>query len=203
MFNQDFFRANSLLYRNATEGEPYAQATSSTEVNWLWENTLNWEKEFGDHYLNAVLGYTAQRDNIAIKEVLADNFPDDLVTTISGGQVFAGNSIQEQWSLASALLRANYSFKDKYLFTGTIRSDRSSRFGANNQTGYFPSFSVGWRLNEEQFLQSVDAISELKLRFSWGETGNFEIPNYGAIGLLSPDNYNLAGNEINGLQIRN
>lgn len=199
LYDQDFYRGNSLLYRNATEGESYAQATSSTEVNWLWENTLNWEKEFGDHFFNAVVGYTAQRDNITIKEVLADNFPDDLVTTISGGQVFAGNSLQEQWTLASALFRTNYSYKDKYLFTGTIRSDRSSRFGANNQTGYFPSFSVGWRLNEEETFKSIDAISELKLRFSWGETGNFEIPNYGAIGLLSPDNYNLNGTEINGL----
>ncbi|TLP80145.1 TonB-dependent receptor [Maribacter sp. ACAM166] len=199
LYNQDFYRANTLLYRNATEGESYAQATSSTEVNWVWENTLNWEKEFDDHFINAVLGYTAQKDNITIKQVLADNFPDDLVTTISGGQVFAGNSIQEQWTLASSLFRVNYAFKDKYLFTGTIRSDRSSRFGSDNQTGYFPSFSAGWRLNEESFLQSVDAISELKFRFSWGETGNFEIPNYGAIGLLSPDNYNLAGNEVNGL----
>jgi TonB-linked SusC/RagA family outer membrane protein len=199
LYNQDFYRGNTLLYRNATEGESYAQATTSTEVNWVWENTLNWEKEFDDHFINAIIGYTAQKDNIAIKQVLADNFPDDLVTTISGGQVFAGNSIKEQWTLASSLFRLNYTFKDKYLFTGTIRSDRSSRFGSDNQTGYFPSFSTGWRLNEEPFFQSVEAISELKLKFSWGETGNFEIPNYGAIGLLSPDNYNLAGNEVNGL----
>lgn len=199
LYNQDFYRGNTLLFRDATEGESYAQATSSTEVNWLWENTLNWEKEMDDHFVNAIIGYTAQKDNISIKQVNADNFPDDLVTTISGGQVFAGNSVQEQWTLASALFRLNYAFKDRYLFTGTIRSDRSSRFGADNQTGYFPSFSAGWRINEESFLQSVEAISELKLRFSWGETGNFEIPNYGAIGLLSPDNYNLAGNEVNGL----
>ena len=199
LYNQDFYRGNTLLFREATAGESYAQATSSTEVNWLWENTLNWEKEMDDHFINAIVGYTAQKDNISIKQVNADNFPDDLVTTISGGQVFAGNSVQEQWTLASSLFRLNYAYKDKYLFTGTIRSDRSSRFGADNQTGYFPSFSAGWRVNEESFLQSVEAISELKLRFSWGETGNFEIPNYGAIGLLSPDNYNLAGNEVNGL----
>ena len=144
-------------------------------------------------------GYTAQKDNITIKEVLADNFPDDLVPTISGGQVFGGTSVEEAWTLVSALFRVNYSFNDKYLFTGTMRSDRSSRFGANNQTGYFPSFSVGWRLGEEEFMQAVEAISELKLRFSWGETGNFEIPNYGAIGLLSPDNYNFDDEEVNGL----
>lgn len=102
LFNQDFYRGNTLFYRNATEGESYAQATSSTEVNWVWENTLNWEKEMDDHFINAVLGYTAQKDNITIKQVLADNFPDDLVTTISGGQVFGGTSAQEQWTLASA-----------------------------------------------------------------------------------------------------
>ncbi|MCL5246513.1 TonB-dependent receptor [Cellulophaga sp. 20_2_10] len=199
LYNRDFYRANTLLYREATEGESYAQASSSTEVNWLWENTLNWEKEIGVHYFNAIAGYTAQKDNISIKQVQADNFPDDLVSTISGGQVFAGSSAREQWSLVSALFRMNYSFDDKYLFTGTFRSDKSSRFGKNNQTGYFPSFSLGWRVTEEDFMKPLEAVSELKLRFSWGETGNFEIPNYGAIGLLSPNNYNYSGNESNGL----
>ena len=199
LYNRDFYRGSSLLFREATKGVTYAQASSSTEVNWLWENTLNWEKEFDVHYFNAVAGYTAQKDNIGIKQVLADNFPDDLVHTISGGQVYAGSSAREQWSLVSALFRLNYSYADKYLFTGTFRSDKSSRFGKNNQTGYFPSFSLGWRINQEEFLKSVESISELKLRFSWGETGNFEIPNYGAIGLLSPNNYNMNGNEINGL----
>ncbi len=199
LFNRDFYRANTLLFREATEGESYAQASSSTEINWLWENTLNWEKELGVHYFNAIVGYTAQKDNISIKQVEANNFPDDLVPTISGGQVFAGNSIREQWSLASSLFRMNYSFDDKYLFTGTFRSDTSSRFGNNNRTGYFPSFSLGWRVSEEDFMHSLDAISEFKLRFSWGATGNFEIPNYGAIGLLSPNNYNFNGNESNGL----
>ncbi|TVZ27176.1 TonB-linked SusC/RagA family outer membrane protein [Gillisia sp. Hel_I_86] len=199
IYNRDFYRGNTLLFRDATEGESYAQASSSTEINWLWENTVNWIKEYDDHFINAVAGYSMQKDNVTVKQVQADNFPDDLVTTLSGGQVFAGSSVKEQWSLLSALLRVNYSYKDKYLFTGTIRSDKSSRFGSNNQTGYFPSFSAGWRVNEEEFLSSVDALSELKLRFSWGQTGNFEIPNYGAIGLLSPLNYNFNGNEVNGL----
>lgn len=199
LYNQDFYRANTLLYRDSADGNPYGQASSSTETNWLWENTLSWKKEYGDHYLDAVLGYTAQKDNLTLKQVLANNYPDDLVPTISGGQVFGGTSVKEQWSLLSSLLRVNYSFKDKYLFTGTIRSDKSSRFGKNNKTGYFPSFSVGWRLSEEPLIADSELISELKIRASWGQTGNFEIPNYGAVGLLSPQNYNLGGNEINGL----
>jgi TonB-linked SusC/RagA family outer membrane protein len=199
IYNRDFYRANSLLYRNSTEGESYAQASSSTQNSWLWENTINWTKEQDDHFVDAIVGYSMQKDNVSVKQVQADNFPDDLVTTLSGGQVFAGSSLKEQWSLLSAFFRVNYSYQDKYLFTGTIRSDKSSRFGANNQTGYFPSFSAGWRVNEEDFLSSVDAVSELKLKFSWGQTGNFEIPNYGAIGLLSPLNYNFNGSQVNGL----
>ncbi|MBR9853323.1 MAG: TonB-dependent receptor [Algicola sp.] len=199
LYNQDFYRASTLLYRNSADGNPYGQASSSTETNWLWENTLNWSKELGDHYIDAIAGYTAQKDNVNLKRVLANNYPDDLVPTVSGGQVYGGTAIKEQWSLLSGLFRVNYSFKDKYLFTGTFRSDKSSRFGKNNQTGYFPSFSLGWRMNEEAFLADSETISELKLRVSWGQTGNFEIPNYGAVGLLSPQNYNLGGNQINGL----
>ena len=199
IFNRDFYRANSLLYRNATKGESFAQASASTETNFLWENTLNYEKEIGDHYINAIIGYSSQKDKINISQVAADNFLDDQVHTISGGQVVAGTSVKEEWSLVSAFLRSTYSYKDKYLFTGTIRSDRSSRFGKDNQTGYFPSFSLGWRLHEEDFMSYVEAISELKLRLSWGQTGNFEIPNYGSIGLLRPYNYNFEGQEVNGI----
>lgn len=199
IFNRDFYRANTLLFREAIKGESYAQASASTDVNYLWENTLNYEKEIGDHYINAIAGYSIQKDKIKISQVSADKFPDDQVHTISGGQVFGGTSVEEEWSLVSAFLRGTYSFKDKYLFTGTIRSDRSSRFGKENQTGYFPSFSLGWRLNEEEFMKSLESISELKLRFSWGETGNFEIPNYGSVGLLSPYNYNFNGSEVSGI----
>jgi TonB-linked SusC/RagA family outer membrane protein len=199
IFNRDFYRANSLLFREAIKGESYAQASTSTDVNYLWENTLNYEKGIGDHYVNAIAGYSFQKDKINISQVAANNFPDDQVHTISGGQVFAGTSVEEEWSLVSGFVRGTYSFKDKYLFTGTIRTDKSSRFGKDNQTGYFPSFSLGWRVHEEAFMEKATAISELKIRLSWGETGNFEIPNYGSVGLLSPSNYNFNGSEANGI----
>ena len=199
IFNRDFYRANTLLYRDATNGESFAQASASTDVNYLWENTLNYEKEIGDHYVNAIAGYSIQKDKINISQVSANNFPDDQIHTLSGGQVFAGTSVEEEWSLVSAFVRGTYSYKDKYLFTGTMRTDKSSRFGKDNQTGYFPSFSLGWRLHQEEFMQNIEAISELKIRLSWGETGNFEIPNYGSVGLLSPSNYNFNGSESNGI----
>ncbi|KZS00899.1 Uncharacterized protein APZ42_002623, partial [Daphnia magna] len=72
--------------------------------------------------------------------------------------------------------RLNYTFKDRYLFTATVRADGSSKFGANNKYGVFPSFSAGWRLSEESFMQS-GPFTDLKLRAGWGQTGNQEIPS--------------------------
>jgi TonB-linked SusC/RagA family outer membrane protein len=199
-YRQSFYTANSLLYRGSTQGDPFGQSSSAQGINWLWENTLNYNKSFaGGHKLDALVGYTSQKQNDELNLVFARNFPDDQVTTVSGGIVTGGNSVQQEWSLVSALARVNYSFKERYLFTGTIRSDRSSRFGSDNQTGVFPSASVGWRISQEPFMTNLDALNELKLRASYGVTGNFEIPNYGAIGLLRSSNYILNDQIVNGI----
>ena len=110
-----------------------------------------------------VAGYTAEKQFQDTKYVIARNFPDDQVTTINGGEVTGGSQSQEEWSLVSMLGRVNYSFMDRYLATLTFRSDRSSRFGWGNQTGYFPSLSVGWQILEESFMQGVDLFSQLKV----------------------------------------
>ncbi len=190
-FQGSFFRGNSLLYRTATTGDPYAQSSSATRTNWVWENTLNYKKVVRDaHNLTALLGYTAQKDVSQTNTVIARNFPDDQVQTLSGGLVTDGNSVKEEWSLVSLLARINYNYKYKYLLTATIRSDKSSRFGPGNQTGIFPSFSVAWRMAQEEFVkEKLSFLSEFKLRASYGETGNFLIPNYGAIGLLGQELY--------------
>lgn len=194
-YQRSFFRGNSLLYRNATEGESYGQSSSALSFNWVWENTLSYQKTVAEnHRLDAVVGYTAQKQQDERNSIIAQNFPDDQVRTVNGGVITGGEAIEEEWSLVSALARLNYSYREKYLLTGTIRADRSSRFGADNQTGVFPSVSVGWRLTNEPFLNS-DLFTELKLRASYGETGNFLIPNYGAIGLLGQSNY-IFGDQI-------
>ena len=199
-YKRTFFRDNSLLYRTATSGEPYAQSSASQSVNWLTENTLTYDRTFVDqHTLSAVVGYTAQKETIDLNQVIAENFPDDQVPTISGGQVTAGNAVKEEWSLVSILARANYSYQDKYLLTATIRSDRASRFGEGNKTGTFPSVSAGWRISEENFIPDGSILSDLKLRASWGKTGNFLIGNYAAIGLLDPFNYVLGDVLVNGI----
>jgi TonB-linked SusC/RagA family outer membrane protein len=199
-YNRNFYRANSLLFRQATTGDPYGQSNFSLNSNWIIENTLSYDKTFGkDHVISAVAGYSSQKDRIDLNQVLAQKYPDDLVPTVSGGQVTGGTSTREEWSLVSYLARANYAFQSKYLLTATIRADKSSRFGEGNKTGIFPSLSAGWRLSEESFLKPVTFISDLKIRGSWGKTGNFLIPNYASIGLLNPYNYVFGNNVVNGI----
>jgi TonB-linked SusC/RagA family outer membrane protein len=194
-YTRNFYRANSLLYRTATAGEPYAQSGSSRSFSWLSENTLTYDRDYGDHSVNALLGFTAQKERNDLNSIIAQNFPDDEVPTVNGGQVTDGTSTAEEWSLLSYLARVNYAFQQKYLLTATIRADRSSRFGSNNQTGIFPSASAGWRISEEPFMQDITSVSDLKLRVSYGVTGNFLIPNYGSFGLLGSADYISGGGQ--------
>lgn len=196
-YQQNYYRGNEFLYRNQTSGNPYGQASAADAFNWLWENTLNYAEDFGKHSVNVIAGYTAQKQEDNSTYLVAQSYPDDQVTTVNGGLLTGGSQSQEEWSLVSALARVNYAYDSKYLLTATIRSDKSSRFGADNQTGVFPSVSVGWRLSEEDFISS-ELFSELKARASYGVTGNFFIPNYGAIGLLGEANYPTGGNEESG-----
>ena len=197
-YQRSFYQGTQLYYRGGAP-RPYAESTSALGFNWLWENTLNYQTAFGeDHRLDAVVGFTAQRQNDERNRVIAQNFPDDQVRTVNGGQITGGDQFIEEWSLVSYLARANYVFKNRYLLTATIRSDRSSRFGANNQTGIFPSASVGWQITNESFMQDQDLFNELKPRLSYGVTGNFLIPNYGSIGLISNNNYILGDQLVSG-----
>lgn len=167
-----------------------AGATKSQTINWLNENTLNFKRIFGaKHNFDALLGFTAQKESFDRLSAAASDFPTDNVTFISGGIVNAGTHIISEWAMLSLFGRVNYSFNNKYLLTATVRRDGSSRFGANNQWGTFPSFSFGYLVSEEEFMKNVDFVSDLKLRFSYGISGNNQIGNYTHIGLLSPSNY--------------
>ncbi|MCE6989689.1 TonB-dependent receptor [Dyadobacter sp. CY323] len=178
---------------------PSGSATNSSSYNWLIEHTLNFNKSWDKHHFDALGGFTAQKvrsDNAVINST---NFPNDLVETLNAGIVSSASTTAEEWSLLSYLARANYSYDSRYLLTATIRRDGSSRFGQNNKWGVFPSVSAGWRISEEAFMKSVPVINELKLRASYGHTGNNFIGNYDHIGLLSKRNYTFAGTVVNGL----
>lgn len=190
----------SYVNRDSNKAPNQIEAESSTahQTNWLWENTLTYNKVFdGKHAVNALLGYTQQKDYYEDNYIFATNFPYEGVRTLNNGQVTDGSSTESEYALVSYLARVNYAFDDKYLFTGTIRADGSSRFGSDNKWGVFPSLSLGWRISEEEFIKQSSIISDLKLRTSYGFTGNNLIPNYGSQGLLGVDQYVLGNSWVN------
>jgi TonB-linked SusC/RagA family outer membrane protein len=170
------------------------------QFNWAWENTLNYNKSFGDHAVTGLLGYTMQKQRIDMSTMGANNYPNDMVHTLNAGTVNSGNTQSTEWSLISYLARATYSYKGKYLASAAIRADGCSRFGVNSRWGYFPSASVAWRASEESWLKThATWLNNLKFRLSYGETGNNQIDNYGAIGLLSYSSYVVDGTTVQGM----
>lgn len=179
----------SSLNPTLSVGQSVARASNSEISNWLSENTLSYKKTFQKHGIDALVGFTAQNAVTNTINANAVNFPDLLIDNINGGTVNAGGESIIVHNMLSYLGRINYVFNDKYLITATIRRDGSSRFGADNRWGTFPSASVGWRMSEEAFLKNVKFISDLKLRASYGLTGNNAIGDYRAIGQIASTNY--------------
>ncbi len=172
-------------YRDAEGNE-----TTRTLFNWVWENTLTYNGNFGNHAVTGLLGYSAQKQHVHDGRTTGTGYPNDLVRTLNAATKITGTSSSSEWALISYIARGTYSFKDKYLVTAAIRADGSSRFGSNNRWGYFPSASVGWRISEEPFMQGAAGwMDNLKLRVSYGETGNNQISNYASIGTMGNASY--------------
>ena len=169
---------------------PTGTYNNSTILNWLNENTLTYNKVVGDHSFDLLGGFTYQHEDDDAAYLTANSFPTNDVHTLNGGSVLPTSSgtIKSEWAIVSYLARANYSYKGKYLFTVTWRRDGSSRFGANTQYGNFPSAAVGWNFSEESFLKNVKWMNSAKIRASYGKTGNNEIGDFAAIGLLATTN---------------
>ena len=198
-FYNEYYRSSELPLQGdkyfTSPSNPVAKSSGTYYLNWLVENTLNYQKRFNDHNLNVIVGFTAQKDMMKKHSVEATDFLNDLVQNVAGGIVSTGGADSQAWALASFLARAQYDYKGKYLLSAAIRADGSSRFGKNNRWGYFPSVSVGWRVISEEFMQDINWISNLKLRASYGISGNFNIGNYEHIALLSYNQYVLGKGE--------
>lgn len=196
-FQRDYFRPSTLEIRDRKGASvPTGFSRAQNFVNWLVENTLNYNRSFGVHNVSALAGFTSQKDRRVANELTATNFPNDLVYTLNAGQVSSGGSDIQEWSLLSYLGRAQYDYNGKYLVSAAIRADGSSRFGRDNRWGYFPSVSAGWNVSQESFMKSATWLSDLKIRASYGLTGNFQIPNYGSVSLLNYQNYILGPETI-------
>lgn len=177
-----------------------AAAIDKKGFNWLNENTLTYRKLFNNvHDLNAVVGFTVQKDIYNQLSAGATDFPTDYIHYLSAGTINTGTHYKSVWSMASLLARANYVYDGKYMLTATVRRDGSSRFGAQHKWGTFPSVSVGYRISEEKFMKNLRAISNLKLRLSYGVAGNNAIGDYRQIALLNVSNYVDANKVLPGL----
>lgn len=210
-FNVDYAQNNaftfqpSIVYGETSNPNPNPPIPSSTtshnnHINWLSELVINYDKTFGtDHRVTATAGYTAQKERFESYGFTGRNYPDDLVETINAAQLIDGqNAGIEKWALLSYLARAEYGYKGRYMVTGTIRTDGSSRFGSNVRYGTFPSGGVAWRISEESFMNDVSWLEDLKLRASYGLAGNFNIGNYAYAAGVSRANYSFGGAVANG-----
>ena len=188
----------SNIYQSGGVATAYVGVNKS--INWLNENTLSWNKTFAEEHDFSVLGgFTMQQNNTEYVLASSSNFVNDVMTynNLGAGSVYNKPELSAtQWNLMSYLARVNYTLKHKYLFSVNARVDGSSRFGANNKYGFFPSASVGWRISEEGFMEPIkETVSNLKLRASYGITGNTEIGVYESLATLGTSNW-IIGNQL-------
>lgn len=164
-----------------------AQIYTSQITSVLNENTVSYTKEFGHHNIAAVAGFTFQNYHATTLDASGSGFISDTPETYdirSAAQSSTASSFQE-WTLLSYLARVNYSYKGKYLATASFRTDGSSRYSEGQKWGKFPSASLAWRISQEPFMETVAAVSDLKLRVGYGETGSTAIDPYYTLNLLS------------------
>lgn len=179
---RNIFYTPQTLIANTVNG--YGSNGTSNNINLLNENILTYTKTFNEHTFDAVAGVTFQNNREERTYAEAQDFPN---YTLGANNIGLANKplpstggVQE-WGLNSYLGRLNYRFKDRYLLTITGRVDGSSRFGANNKYGFFPSGAFAWRISDENFLKNNRWVSELKLRLSYGITGNDGIGLYNSL----------------------
>jgi TonB-linked SusC/RagA family outer membrane protein len=168
---------------------PTAVQRNSQYYTWLWENTIGYRKSIGDHNFDLLAGYTVQEFKGDYSNTNATNFPDDQVQTLNAATSTLTTSDIQEWSLVSYISRLNYNYRGKYLLSGSLRRDGSSRFGSNNRWGNFPSISAGWVISDEPFMPLQKHISFLKLRASYGLIGNNNIGNYTHYASVTNTNY--------------
>lgn len=170
--------------------------------NWVNENTLNYELEIGSHNIEALAGFTAQKYRSEGTQITGTNYADDKIQEIGAAGVTNVSSDVQKWALLSYLARLNYNYESKYLLMASIRRDGSSRFGSQNRWGNFPSVSAGWVISEEDFW-NIKPISFLKLRASYGITGNFNIGNYTFRPTINSAFYAFGNNPYRGRVVNN
>ena len=182
--------------------KPDAELNDNSRVytNASIENTLNYDKVFGKHSIEALVGQSYRYGSFVERDAHAKGFTAPYYPVISNGQTTSAKGWQTENALESYFGRINYSYDDRYLLSASLRRDGSSRFAPVNQYGYFPAASVGWKINNEKFWHvPASIVSSLKLRGSYGKLGNQEIGDYQFQGTINSGVvYSFAGNFYTG-----
>ncbi len=170
---------------------------------WLWENTLTYVGDFGNHRLDALAGYTMQSVNSEYNSASGENIIRDSEdfwylnpNNVNPNTVWNGVDAGSNYSMISYIFRLNYSFSSRYMFTGTYRLDGSSKFTPENQYAGFPALALGWNVHNEEFMKSVPIISNLKVKGSWGGVGNEKISYTRQYSLVGSSINAVFGNDI-------
>ena len=165
---------------NVANDKNAVEAKQEHWMKWMWNAVATYNFEKGRHRGDAMIGMELNREDdthfSGYKEDFTILTPDFMWPEAGVGDAQAYGS-GEGYSLVSFFAKVNYSYADKYLFSATVRRDGSSRFGLENRYATFPSFSAGWRISKEGFMKNATWIDDLKIRASWGQTGNQEISN--------------------------
>ena len=185
---QGMFNATGVNDRN-TLGSNYYQmnGTNSAEVettdrlDWTWDNQIDFNKTIGDHTFGAMGLFSMHRSDKETYNLKGFGISDDLLSFHALNKASGDKEIKSDYTestLVSGAIRLNYSYKGKYMATATLRADGSSTFGNDNRWGWFPSVALAWRMSEEGFLKGTQWLDNLKLRLSYGITGNNNVGDY-------------------------
>lgn len=182
-------------WMSSPPGKASASYNNANYYTWNVENMLTFNRSFGNHTIDALVGYSAQKYRREFADITGSEFPDDDIEWITDALTTRqGNTGMTDWTIASLLARVGYNYKDKYLLQANIRRDGSSRFGVGHKWASFPSVSAGWIVSEESFMEPTKKIMNyLKIRASYGVTGNYNIGDYTHLATLGAANYSFAG----------
>ncbi len=189
--NDDQYNGKKTVRNSVNAGNGEAIKNIVNIFNYNTNNFLSFNKVLDQkHDINAVLGMSYQQSDRTSVDAIGRQLPSDAYKTIASSATKAdAGSFERRFTFLSYFSRLNYKFDNKYLLGFSGRIDGSSRFGANNRYGFFPSVSAGWLLSEENFIKNISQISLLKIRGSYGLTGNAEIANFGSLGLYTAEGY--------------
>ncbi|MEM9052896.1 MAG: SusC/RagA family TonB-linked outer membrane protein [Bacteroidota bacterium] len=187
-------------------GELDSESTLNSQERWhtVSESTANFDKDIGEHSINALAGFAYETWRTTVTDLEAVGFTNDLIQTIPNANLAGGETVQFEEALISYLGRVNYAYADRYLVSASIRRDGSSKFGPDSKFGWFPAVSAGWIVTNEKFLPKSYFLESLKIRASYGVTGNNNgIGEYDHLGLIAPVGTGFDQIGYNALNIEN